>query len=168
MICSIMKWMISQSLDTERPLPWIVNHHIGRCGSCREFLAKARLIGSCLERDASRLERKPSFAEEKVHVVVPAVYSYRLAVLTVCVFVVGGFLAVHSYKTALENTSVLSKVTPNQSVTVLLSMSDISPETLAVGSESGLSNEINYLAQDAKSAAKLLAGSIGLNIVHFD
>ncbi|MDD4870495.1 MAG: hypothetical protein PHR77_08030 [Kiritimatiellae bacterium] len=168
MICSIIKWMISQSLDSESPLPAIIKRHIERCESCREFLSDVKLLGVCLERDALRLEQKPSFTEENNDVVMPAVYSLRLAVVTVCVLVVSGFLVVHSVKTTMENGAALSHMAPHEGITALLSMSGISPETLAVGPESGLSIEINYLAQDVKSAAKHLAGSIGMDLVQFN
>ncbi len=52
MFCSIYKWMISQAVDSEKPIPGYVKHHTHRCDTCREF---AQLCESL----------KPKFAQDK-------------------------------------------------------------------------------------------------------
>jgi hypothetical protein len=60
MFCFIYKWIISWALDSGKGLPGVVNRHIGRCSSCREFARVSGLLAARLTKDAPGfLQRSP-------------------------------------------------------------------------------------------------------------
>jgi hypothetical protein len=164
MICSIIQWMISRSLDSDGSMSSFVDCHVGRCGCCREFLATSRLIGLRLVHDAGTRRNRPDFVEEMPAVVAPRDYSFRLAVLTACILVLGGFMAFHSPDVSSYSGSSITQVMPEEGMKTLLSMTGITPETVAFGSGTGLGTEIDNLALDARSAVQHLAGSLAAGI----
>ena len=52
MFCFIYKWMISWALDSDKALPGVVNRHIDRCGTCREFARLSGPLATRLTQDA--------------------------------------------------------------------------------------------------------------------
>lgn len=157
MICGFIKWMVSQSLDSGNPLPSYIERHIERCGSCRDFVETSRMVETVLERDALRLQCRPFFADERV---VRPTYSLQLATLTACVLIISGFLAVQSVQTERSSAAALSHIVPVEGITGLLSMSGIPADEIVSDAKERLNSEISYIAQDARSAAKYLAGSL--------
>jgi hypothetical protein len=59
MFCSIYKWLISQALDSAKPLSGSLSRHIHRCASCREFLELHRSL------EAMNIKDLPSLPGEK-------------------------------------------------------------------------------------------------------
>ncbi len=37
MFCILHRWFISRSMDTVKPLPWVVDRHVRRCRACAHF-----------------------------------------------------------------------------------------------------------------------------------
>ncbi|MCK4625234.1 MAG: hypothetical protein KAV00_07985, partial [Phycisphaerae bacterium] len=37
MFCILHRWFISRSMDTVKPLPWMVDRHVRRCRECAHF-----------------------------------------------------------------------------------------------------------------------------------
>ena len=57
MRCSLMKWMISGSLDSGKDFPAVVKRHLASCPDCRDFAAISDEIGMVLTRDAGKVVR---------------------------------------------------------------------------------------------------------------
>jgi hypothetical protein len=55
MLCTITKWFISRSLDTNKEMPVLFRRHLRRCASCREFQRAALQIQSRSLQDAGKL-----------------------------------------------------------------------------------------------------------------
>jgi len=166
MICGIIKWMISQSLDVNDRLPAFAGRHIENCPSCRQFLAASRLVGDRLKKDAEQLQFKPVFASERF---VRRDYSLQLVALTACVLIVSGFLAMHSIRSTTGDSAVmLETILPQDGITGLLSGNGISAVILAESLDRCLSREVDYLAQDVRSATECIADSIPFSILELN
>lgn len=162
MICGIIKWMISQSLDANDRAPAFVDRHVKKCSSCRQFLATSKLIGDILERDAKQILFKPAFVDEG-HM--RRDYSLQLAVLAACVLIMSGFLMLDSVRTArVDETAMLNDILPGESIAGLLAGSIIPARILADGVDGCLGREIDFLAQDVRSAAEYIAGSLPFGV----
>lgn len=169
MICSLVKWMVSQSLDSGKALPPFAGKHAGRCRSCGLFLADAGSLDARLARVGAALGQVPRFvSEERVHGPSCWEYSMRLAVSAACILVIGGLLAGYSLNNAGNGSPVMSYISPHDGVAALLSMSGISMDAIGDNPESGLSREIVCLAQDARSAAQFLSGPLAFGIPEFN
>lgn len=167
MICTFFKWMISRSLDSDVTLPSFVEGHVGRCESCRRFLEGSRSLGLRLAREAEVLKKRPAFVNKMPPVVVQD-YSFRLAAVTACVLILGGFLAFNPLNVSRDSGASISQVMPEDGVTTLLALTGITPETVAMGSTAGLGAEIDNLAMDAECAFKHLAGSLAFYVPEFN
>ncbi|OGV69508.1 MAG: hypothetical protein A2283_09555 [Lentisphaerae bacterium RIFOXYA12_FULL_48_11] len=163
MICGIIKWMISQSLDADGRISSFVERHIEKCPSCRHFVAASRLIGDRLESDARRLNTKPVFVNE---LDVQCNYSLRLAVLTACILIMSGILMVNSVRTTTGGGGMptLGSILPQEGLAGLLSGSGIPATILDDGIDGCLGKEVDYLAQDVRSAAAYIAGSLPFGV----
>jgi hypothetical protein len=52
MFCSLFKFLISSSMDSDRPFPNLVARHVARCDQCREFAELAGDLDEKLRTDA--------------------------------------------------------------------------------------------------------------------
>ncbi len=59
MFCSIYKWLISQALDSRKPLSDSLSKHINHCASCQEFVELHRSLMD------GRVKDLPCLPEEK-------------------------------------------------------------------------------------------------------
>ncbi len=67
MWCFLYKWLISHSLDADKPLLKIVEKHIKRCQSCREFHETSAAIAGQLVREVRASESfVPPLLHEKI------------------------------------------------------------------------------------------------------
>jgi len=159
-----MKWLISGVLDSSRRLPLLVERHVHRCKSCREFLTDSKLIGECLERDAALLESSLCYVVKPV----PTSYSFRLAVLTVSVLLISGYLAFYPVITPRDDGSVLSSVVNSKpDVSGLIGMGDTFARALTDKADAGLNGEIDNIVHDAKSAATFLSEALAFDVAMF-
>lgn len=55
MLCTITKWFISRSLDTDKEIPVPFRRHLQKCASCQEFQRAALRIQSRSVQDAGEL-----------------------------------------------------------------------------------------------------------------
>ncbi len=58
MICTLSKWFISSSLDSNKEVPGFVRNHLKKCGSCREFLQFSQTLEEKAALDAAAVIRE--------------------------------------------------------------------------------------------------------------
>ena len=58
MICTLSKWFISSSLDSNKEVPGFVRNHTKKCGSCREFLQFSQTLEEKAALDAAAVIRE--------------------------------------------------------------------------------------------------------------
>lgn len=68
MFCFIYKWIISWTLDSGKVPPGIVNRHIDRCGSCREFARLSGLLAARLTQDAPGFLQRSHDTYDSLHI----------------------------------------------------------------------------------------------------
>ena len=66
MICSLSKWFISGSVDSNKEVPRFIQNHIIKCDSCREFLLFSQVLEDKAAKDAASIfqEIPDSFMEK--------------------------------------------------------------------------------------------------------
>ena len=95
MYCSLLKLIISNAMDSDRPIPRFAARHLARCDSCREFAEMAGVLEEKLVEDA----RGPgitlgSLVPESVTVPArPLVCRPAFALVVSCVLVLVAVLA---------------------------------------------------------------------------
>ena len=52
MFCILYKWIISRSMDTDKPLPRRVVRHMDRCGACKVFQSRCLAVADRLSEQA--------------------------------------------------------------------------------------------------------------------
>lgn len=69
MFCSIYKWLISQALDSGKPLSKSLSRHLNRCTSCREFVNLHRSL------EEMNIKDLPCLPEERERAIAAKIIS---------------------------------------------------------------------------------------------
>jgi len=145
-------------------MPSFVNRHVGRCECCSHFLESSKALGLRLEQDAGLRRTRPCFLEDLPVAAVRRNYSLQLAMITASVLVLCGFLVFHQSNVATQGGLSTAQVIPEEGMRILVSMTDITPDILAIGRGDILGVELDNLAFDAHSAVQHLADSLLVGI----
>ena len=110
MVCPLIKWLVSCSLDSGGPLPAFVTRHLGGCDSCREFASQAFAMEGRLSEDAqyvadpSRLIPAMSLAQRRPRWQ-PAV------ILAACLLIAIGQVALRRVELNRERRAAVARLT---------------------------------------------------------
>lgn len=163
MICSLVKWLVSQSLDSGNPLPPFAERHLASCRSCAGFRSLSMSVGKRLERDAAGAEKR--LTSSPVEAFRPGPVQVLVAVAAVvCVVLIAGQLVVDAVRSGAapvgpgpnrELTAAVSLPTP-------ASIEELSREVWLAMPEIRIDREMARLEMDTQAAARFLVASITL------
>ena len=155
MKCTIMRWMISHSLDSESAFPTLVKKHLASCNHCREFAAVADEACMVLARDADKVAN-PDRLFEAPEQTVSSPYFGRLALAAACSVIVVG-LAVHNVEK--PEPADLAILTPSAIMEYMPSETELlSPVTQMENEIAAVQKDMVALGETLTSSAQIFSG----------
>ncbi|MGD2087220.1 MAG: hypothetical protein PVH61_13635 [Candidatus Aminicenantes bacterium] len=176
MFCFIYKWMISWAMDSDKRLPGIVNRHIDRCSSCREFARLSGPLATRLTQDAPGFLQKNHETNDRLNVKITAALDTKTptqltrrqrfnflpkpalaAVLVLAVVAIAVILQVIPFTAPAPPVERSSNDLP-KSVTIK------NPLQILAKVESPIESEMRSLGQSINSATKFLVSRLDVKI----
>jgi hypothetical protein len=183
MLCFIYKWFISSALDTGKPAPGFVHHHLKRCKACHTFATRAFHLNNRLESDSDEYlqEFQRPVLQDKILAQLPSGFpashastNWRnkralpgmfyikpvFAALLALVIVITAAIWISIPGTGPKQTkpAILADVPP------VIDKAGESLQKFAVNLESPLHKEVQSLKQAAKSTRDFFASYLDFEI----
>lgn len=152
MICKLIRFLISDALDSDRELSVLVKWHIKHCPACRHFQVASQTLMHRLITDASEADPIPACATT------PVVFPHRkpalmVAAVLACLITIG--LAVLN-RGGREQPDVSGSW-------LVAAVDDLSTMGQQFVSETPLEREIAFVQHDTKGAIKGIMACSGLD-----
>ncbi len=112
MKCSMIKWLISNALDSGKDFPAMVKRHLASCSSCRTFAAVSDEIGIALSQDVGKATPPAAiFSRQESHVRLhsPGRVGFAVAVAACVLIAVATMVLRNSQPQSIDNVTAVAE-----------------------------------------------------------